>query len=151
MLRNYFKTAFRSFKRNKSSFLINVIGLSIGMTCSILILLWVLDELNYDRFHKDIDQVVQVMEHQTYSDNIMTVTSTPGILSPALKDEIPEIKYAATYTWNVNFLFTKEDKSLKENGLFSRPDFFHILDIKLIHGSRENLLRIRDQLLSLKN
>ncbi|HBX66360.1 MAG TPA: transporter permease, partial [Balneolaceae bacterium] len=87
MFKNYLKTAFRSFKRHKSSFLINVIGLSIGMACSILILLWVLDELEYDRFHADVDQIYQVMEHQSYSADVMTTLSTPGILAPALKEE----------------------------------------------------------------
>lgn len=140
MLKNYLKTAFRSFKRHKSSFLINVIGLSIGMACSILILLWVIDELNFDRFHADADRIYQVMEHQNYSDNIMTTMSTPGILAPALKEEIPEFEYAATYTWDMEFLFTKGDKSLKERGRYARPDFFHILDVKLLHGDRDNLI-----------
>ena len=140
MLKNYLKTAFRSFKRHKSSFLINVIGLSIGMACSILILLWVLDELNYDRFHADTDRMYHVMEHQSYSGDVMTTMSTPGILAPALKEEVPEFEYVSTYTWNMEYLFTKDDKSLKENGLYARPDFFHILDIKILHGSRDKLI-----------
>ncbi|MEQ8523783.1 ABC transporter permease [Gracilimonas sp.] len=140
MFKNYLKTAFRSFKRHKSSFLINVIGLSIGMACSILILLWVLDELNYDHFHAEADQMYQVMEHQSYSGDIMTTHSTPGILAPALKEEVPEFQYVATYTWNIEYLFTKEEKSLKENGLYARPDFFHILDINLLHGNRDELI-----------
>ena len=141
MLTNYFKTAFRSFKRHKSSFFINVIGLSIGMACSILILLWVIDEMNYDKFHADSDQIYQVMEHQSYSDNVMTTLSTPGVLAPALKDEIPEMQYVSTYTWNLDYLFTKGEKSLKENGLYARPDFFHILDINLLHGNRDELIK----------
>lgn len=140
MFSNYIKTAFRSFKRQKSSFFINVIGLSIGMACSILIFLWVLDELAADRFHADIDQIYQVMEHQTYSDNIMTTLSTPGILAPALKEEVPEFEYVATYTWNIEYLFTKDDVSLKENGIYARPDLFHILDIKLLQGNRDELI-----------
>lgn len=140
MLKNYLKTALRSFRRHKSSFLINVIGLSIGMACSILILLWVFDELNHDRYHKDIDRVYQVMEHQTYSGDMFTTHSTPGILAPALKEEVPEMQYVATYTWNMEFLFTKGDKSLKEDGLYARPDFFHILDIPLLHGNRDELI-----------
>jgi len=140
MIKNYIKTALRSFKRHKSSFLINVIGLSIGMACSILIFLWVFDELGHDRFHEDVDQVYQVMEHQTYSGNMFSTHSTPGILAPALKEEVPEFEYIATYTWNMEFLFTKEEKSLKENGMYARPDLFHILSIPLIQGNRDELL-----------
>jgi len=140
MFSNYFKTTFRSFSKYKSSFFINVVGLSIGMACSILIMLWVLDELNYDRVYEETDKIYQVMEHQHYSDNIGTTISTPGILAPALKEEIPEIEYAATYTWNVNFLFTKEEKSLKESGIYARPDFFHIFSLPLISGNIDELI-----------
>lgn len=140
MLKNYVKTALRSFKRHKSSFLINVIGLSIGMACSILIFLWVFDELGHDRFHEDVDQIYQVMEHQTYSGSMFSTHSTPGILAPALKEEVPEFEYIATYTWNMEFLFTKEEKSLKENGFYARPDLFHILSIPLLQGNRDELL-----------
>ncbi|MDX1586694.1 MAG: ABC transporter permease, partial [Balneolaceae bacterium] len=140
MIKNYLKTALRSFNRHKSSFLINVIGLSIGMACSILIFLWVFDELGHDRFHEDIDQIYQVMEHQTYSGDMFTTHSTPGILAPTLKEEVPEFQYIATYTWNMDFLFTKGQKSLKENGLYARPDFFHILSIPLLQGNRDELL-----------
>lgn len=97
MLTNYIKTAFRSFKRHKSSFFINVSSLSIGMACSILILLWVLDELNVDGFHAEADRIYQLMEHQSYSDAVMTTLSTPGILAPALKEEVPEFEYVAVF------------------------------------------------------
>ena len=99
-----------------------------------------MDELNYDKFHADNDRIYQVMEHQTYSDNIITTISTPGVLAPALKEEIPDMEYVATYTWNQEFLFTKGEKSLKENGLYARPDFFFIFDIKLIQGNRDELI-----------
>ena len=140
MIKNYLKTAFRSFRRHRSSFLINVVGLSIGMACSILILLWVFDELNHDRFHENVDQIYQVMEHQIYSGDVFTTHSTPGVLAPTLKEEVPEFQYVASYTWNLNFLFTREDKSLKESGLYARPDFFKILSVPLIQGNRDELL-----------
>ncbi|HKL17959.1 MAG TPA: ABC transporter permease, partial [Halalkalibaculum sp.] len=94
----------------------------------------------HDRFHEDIDQIYQVMEHQSFSGDMFTTHSTPGILAPTLKEEVPEFQYVATYTWNMDFLFTKGDKSLKENGLYARPDFFHILSIPLVQGSRDELL-----------
>jgi len=140
MFSNYFKTTFRSFSKYKSSFFINVVGLSIGMACSILIMLWVLDEFNRDRFYSDVDQIYQVMEHQHYSDNVGTTISTPGILAPALKEEFPEIEFAATYTWNSDLLFTQKEKSLKESGIYARPDFFHIFSIPLINGNINELI-----------
>ncbi|MCG8373427.1 MAG: ABC transporter permease [Balneolales bacterium] len=140
MLKNYLKTAFRGFRKHKSSFFINLIGLSIGLTCSFLIVLWVLDEMNMDQYHKDIDQIYQVMEHQSYSDEVMTTLSTPGILARNIKEEFPEFEYASNYTWNNTYLFSRDDQTFREDGLYVENDFFHILDIELIYGDRDELL-----------
>jgi putative ABC transport system permease protein len=141
MLTNYIKTAYRHFTRHKSSFLINISGLSIGLACSILILLWVLDEIEVNRFHDDIDRIYQVMEHQMYADgNIFTTSATPGLLAPALVEEVPEIEYAATYSWNIQYLFTNGDNSLKESGIYARPDILNILTFEVLAGNREHWL-----------
>jgi len=90
---------FRNFKRFKSSFFINLIGLSTGLACTMFIYLWVADEMNTDKHYAKDDQLFQVMEHQQYADHIMTTWSTPGLLARSLKEEFPEIEYAATTTW----------------------------------------------------
>tara|TARA_R110000868_G_scaffold294140_3_gene554774 strand:- start:28388 stop:30739 length:2352 start_codon:yes stop_codon:yes gene_type:complete len=140
MIKNYFKTAFRGFKRQRSSFFINVAGLSIGLACSFLIFLWVMDEMKMNQYHNDLDQIVQVMEHQSYSDGVSTTFSTPGILARTLKEEVPEFDYTSTYTWNSEYLFTKDDMSFREDGLYVENDFFKILSIDLIYGNRDELL-----------
>ncbi|MEQ9264041.1 MAG: ABC transporter permease [Balneolaceae bacterium] len=140
MLTNYLKTAFRGFRRQKSSFFINVAGLSIGLACSFLIFLWVIDEMNVDKYHEDSERVVQVMEHQNYSDDIMTTMSTPGILARTLKEEVPEFEYTSTYTWTNDYLFTKDNQSFRETGLYVENDYFKIFSIDLIYGNRDELL-----------
>lgn len=140
MLSNYLKTAFRGFRRQKSSFFINVAGLSIGLACSFLIFLWVIDEMNVDMYHEDSERIVQVMAHQNYSDDIMTTFSTPGILARTLKEEVPEFEYTSTYIWNNEYLFTKDNQSFRETGLYVENDFFKILSIDLIYGNRDELL-----------
>ncbi|GAB5409760.1 MAG: ABC transporter permease [Balneolaceae bacterium] len=140
MLKNYFKTAFRGFRRNKSSFIINLAGLSIGLTCSFLIFLWVLDEMNVDQYHEDSDRIVQVMEFQHYSDEVSATLSTPGILARNLKLEFPEFEYAANYTWNSPRLFSKDNQNFYESGLDVENDFFNILSIDLIYGDQNQLL-----------
>lgn len=140
MFKNYLKTAFRGFKRQRSSFFINVAGLSIGLACSFLIFLWVMDEMKMDQYHADLDRIVQVMEHQSYSDGVSTTYSTPGILARTLKEEVPEFEYTSTYTWNSEYLFTKGEMSLREDGLYVENDFFKILSIDLIYGNRDELL-----------
>lgn len=140
MLTNYLKTAFRGFRRQKSSFFINVAGLSIGLACSFIIFLWVIDEMNVDQYHEDSERIVQVMEHQNYSDDVMTTMSTPGILARTLKEEVPEFEYTSTYTWTNDYLFTKDNQSFRETGLYVENDYFHILSIDLIYGNRDELL-----------
>lgn len=140
MFENYLKTAFRGFRRQKSSFFINVAGLSIGLACSFVIFLWVIDEMKVDQYHQDSDRVVQVMEHQNYSDDVMTTLSTPGILARTLKEEIPEFEYTSTYTWTNDYLFSKDNQSFRETGLYVENDFFHILSIDLVFGNRDELL-----------
>lgn len=140
MLKNYIKTALRGFSRHKSSFFINLTGLSIGLTCSFLIVLWVLDELKMDQYHESIDHIYQVMEHQTYSDEVSTTFSTPGILARNLKQDFPEFEYASTYTWNSNYLFSRDNFSSRDNGLYVENDFLKILDIDLVYGNVDELL-----------
>lgn len=141
MLKNYLKTALRSIRRHPSSFIINMAGLSVGIACSILILLWVQDELSVDRHHDKTGRIYQVMENQAYaSDNIFTTPATPGLLAPELKNEVPEIEYASTYTWNVEYLFTHEGRSYRESGIYARPDLFNILTLPLLHGEKGSLL-----------
>lgn len=140
MFKNYFTTAFRGFRRHKSSFFINLIGLSIGLTCSFLIVLWVLDELKMDQYHSDIELIYQVMEHQSYSGEVMTTLSTPGILARSLKEDFPEFEYISTYTWNTEYLFSKDNQTFREDGLYVENDFFNIIDIDLVYGNRDELL-----------
>ena len=89
---HFLKISIRQFKRDKSSFLINVIGLSTGLACALLILLWVHDEYSKDKFHVNDDRLFCVMEFQEYSSGLSATRSTPGLLAQALGDEIPEIE-----------------------------------------------------------
>src|SRR5690348_12192625 len=125
MFRNYILTALRSFRRQRSYSLINLSGLAIGLACSIFIFLWVMDEVTYNGFHKDADRIFQVMENQTYSGGkIFTFAATPGKLSEALKEEIPEIEYSARTSWGDRLLFKYEDKSIYEEGMYADPTLF---------------------------
>lgn len=92
MFKNYLKVILRNIFSHKVYSLINILGLSIGITCSILIFLWVRDELRYDKFHVNADELFMVKLDQKYVSNVISsVTTTPGALGPALKREYPEI------------------------------------------------------------
>jgi predicted permease len=141
MLGHYFTIIYRNFLRAKGYFLINLAGLAAGMTCTMLIYLWVKDELGMNKFHANDANLYQVMEHQQYSDRVMTTTSTPGILAENLKIEFPEVEYAATTTWINNNTLSIKDHSIKARGWDVGPEFFQMFSYKLAQGSPEAVLK----------
>jgi len=140
MLKNYFKIALRGFSKHKMTFFINLFGLALGLWVSMLIGLWVKDELSMNRDFKDIDQVYRVMGHQSYGSEIFTFASTPGILAKELKEVRPEVELATTFTWIEKNLFIQGDTRVKLDGFYAESDYLHILQYELLHGDRADLL-----------
>ena len=141
MLKNYFKTSFRNLLRYKGYSFINIAGLAIGLTSSILILLWVADELSFDRFHKDADRIYQVMINNTFPDGrIDTYAATPSKLKAALVDEIPEIESAALYSMQTQLLIKHKTNGYNEIGIYAEPTLFDIFSFDLINGSNQKPL-----------
>jgi len=143
MFKNYLKMAWRNLMRHKVFSLINISGLALGMTCSILILLWVKDELSYDRFHADIDNLYRVMGIQHYSGaDDLTTAANPGPLAEALEAELPEVKHAVrSTTWDWRQLFTLNDKVLKVGGRYADPEFFEVFSFPFLHGDAKQALK----------
>jgi putative ABC transport system permease protein len=98
MIKNYIIIALRNIKRYSIYSILNISGLAIGMAGAFLILLWVQNELSYDRFHKNADCLYRVLENQ-YSDggDVLQTALTPNALAPALKEEYPEIIRSSRY------------------------------------------------------
>ncbi len=140
MLKLNLLLALRSLKKYKISFVINLIGLTTGLACFILIYLWVNDEVIIDKFHEKDARLFQVMEHQHYADNIMTTTSTPGLLAETLTEEIPEIEYAATTTWINSNTLSIDDLNVKAKGYHVGQDFFNIFSYGLVQGDPDKVL-----------
>ena len=132
--------AIRNFKRYKSSFLINLIGLTSGLACTLFIYLWVNDELNVDKFHEKESQLYQVMEHQQYAEDIMTTTSTPGLLANELKENFPEVEYAATTSWIGDYTLSLGDKNVQADGLHVGKEYFNIFSYNLVQGAADQVL-----------
>lgn len=140
MLKHNLLLIYRNFLRAKGFFLINLVGLSTGLVCTLLIYLWVRDEVNMDKFHAKDSRLFQVMEFQNYADEIMTTTSTPGILAETLKEEVPEVEYAATTTWISPFTLSVKENNIKANGFYVGEDFFNIFSYPLIEGNPDKVL-----------
>ena len=141
MFRHIFLISYRNFKKYKSSFFINLIGLSSGLACSLLIYLWVSDELSVDKFHEHNARLFQVMEHQQYSGELMTTTSTPGLLGEALMEEIPEVEYGATTSWINKQTLSIDEHSIKADGFHVAEHFFKIFSYPLIQGDPGQVLK----------
>lgn len=140
MLQHNIILIYRNFLRAKGFFLINLFGLSTGLACTLLIYLWVRDEIRMDKFHDKDSRLFQVMEHQQYADEIMTTTSTPGVLAETLKEEVPEIEYAATTTWVNSFTLSVKEHNVKADGFYVGADFFNIFSFPLVQGNPERVL-----------
>ena len=140
MIKNYFKVAFRQLIKNKGYSFLNILGLSLGMACAMLILLWVNDEYRYNRFHKNYSRLYQVLENQSYEGKTYTFAALPGKFGPAIKQELPEIKYSARTDWGSRLLFSLGDKSIYERGLFTDPDFLKMFSFKVLKGDTATLL-----------
>ena len=140
MLKNYFKTAFRSFVKQKGYTAINIAGLTVGIVSSLLILLWVQDEVNKDKFHEHDSQLFQVMRFMTLDGEVITTASIPKPLEQKLEDDYPEVEHAELISWEEEFLLQVDEKFTREEGRYVGDAFFEILSYPLIIGDPETVL-----------
>lgn len=138
MLKNYFKIAWRNLIRQKSYSLLNIAGLSIGMACSILILLWVQNELSYDRFHSKADQLFRL----TCNANDFKAAVSPAGLGRGLQQQMPEIEATVRLSKPVTSLFEAGEKKFEEkNVFFADSNFLQVFTFPLLKGNKETALK----------
>lgn len=143
MLKHNLLLICRGFLRFKSTFFINIIGLSTALVSAILIYLWVSDELAFDRYHDKVDIVFQVMENQQQDGIIKTSGQTVDFLSTALAEEFPEVEYATVVTppnFFPSFTLSATGRPLKGVAKFADKDFFKIFSYRLIQGNSAQVL-----------
>lgn len=140
MLKNYLLVALRSMKRNRVFSFINILGLALGMACSLLILLWVNDERSIDAFHKNGDQLFSVYQRQYYDNKVSAFHSTPGLMADEMKKIFPEVQYASSFAWEDNTTFQAGDKIMKEKGNHAGADFFKMFSYPLLLGDPSSAL-----------
>jgi putative ABC transport system permease protein len=140
MLKNYLIIALRNLKKNKAYSFINIFGLAIGISCSILILLWVSDELSFDKFHKNSDRLYQVWVNARFDGKVNTWNSVPLPTAEGLKAEDSNIKHAATTDWGSNHLLTVGETRFNKEGFFASDEFLEMFGFPLIQGQPEKAL-----------
>ena len=142
MFVNYLKIAFRNLKKYKGYSFINIVGLSVGMACTILILLWVADELSYDHFFPNAERLYRVIDTENYSDTDVPMFSmNPPALAKTLVDEYPEIDAAARLRTVKSAVIQYGEKRFTENNLtFVDPTFLDMFSIPFLKGNSNTAL-----------
>ncbi|HEX2608739.1 MAG TPA: ABC transporter permease, partial [Flavisolibacter sp.] len=144
MFRHSLLIAFRNIRRHKSSFLINLIGLSTGLACTFLIFLWVQDERGFDKFHVNDQRLYQVMERSEENGHVMIKEMTQGLLAESMAKDLPEVAAAvpvlSLQNDGTNVLLRNGDKTVKSSGIFAGPGFFSIFSFPLSNGNRNKVL-----------
>ena len=135
MIKNYLKTAFRNLRKNKAFSLINIMGLALGLVCSLLIMLWVNDEYQVDAFHKNGSQLYSVYERQNHDGQWSAFHGGPGIMADEMKRVLPEVQYATNFGWNDLVTFEANNKILKQSGNHAGHDFFKMFSYPLLEGN----------------
>ncbi|MGB8703812.1 MAG: ABC transporter permease, partial [Gillisia sp.] len=141
MIRNYFKIAWRNLFRNKTFSLTNLLGLTIGMTCSILILLWVNDELSYNKSQENYHQIYQIMANRKFNGQVFTDGSMVLPLAQSIEQEVPQVKYAVATTYPTTSNFAYKEVKLKKTGLSVSPHFFDLFTVDFIKGNKTSALK----------
>jgi putative ABC transport system permease protein len=134
MIRNYLKTTLRNLWNNKGFSAINISGLALGMTCSLLILLWVQDEKGVDAFHQNGKNLYYIYERNNLGGKVESWYWTQGPLAEELKKEIPEIKNSSPVSWPSLNTFSVGEKILKQDGYSAGADFFRMFSYPLLEG-----------------
>ena len=135
MIKNYFKTAWRNMLRNKTSSFINISGLSIGIACALLIVIFINNELNYDRFHKDADRTFQVVLNGNMNGQEFWAGNTPPPVGAALASNIPEIETYTRFYKPRDIVIRYEEKFFTEKDVLAvDSNFLQVFDFKIIEG-----------------
>ncbi len=142
MLKNYLKTAFRNFLRNKGNTIINIVGLASGIAVFFLIIQYVSFELSYDSFNKNTDRIFRIVNNRIYSDKLDKSAGCPPAIAPTLKKEYPEVM-ESTRLRGADVTFINAEKNISENiekVYYTEPSFLKIFSFPLLKGSVSSVL-----------
>ena len=140
MLKNFFKVAFRNLWKNKAFSFINITGLAIGMASAMLLLLWIYDEVSFDRFHEKKDRIYEVWNRAEFSGSIHSWSTTPKVLARTLEHDYPEVELAVRVNWGSNFLFSVGEKRIMEAGNIVDSAFLDMFSFPLLKGNPHTAL-----------
>jgi putative ABC transport system permease protein len=149
MFRNYFKTAFRSLTKNKMHSLLNITGLSAGMTVTVLIGIWINDEMSFDKYHQNYSSIAQVMQNQTFSGEVGTQPTIPMPLGEELRTTyVSEFKKIVMSSGTGKHLLASGNNHFAKTGNYMQADAPSLFSLKMLGGSGNGLKELHSILLS---
>ncbi|MBD1392270.1 ABC transporter permease [Mucilaginibacter glaciei] len=140
MLKNYFKIAWRNIVRHKTTSLINIGGLAVGMAVSFMLLLYVYNEYSFDKFHANNGRIYQVFKNQPFNGEIRTKAFTPQKLAAVLKKDFPEVEEVARINEAKDYLIKYGNKALKLNTVAVDPSLLNVFSFDFVYGDKESAL-----------
>ncbi len=141
MLRNYLKTAFRNLWRSRGFSALNVVGLAIGLATCLLILIFVMDELSYDRFNKNADRIFRVDSEIKFSGNHFDLATNAAPAAKALEQDYPEVEKAVRFRTQGWQLMRKGNQNLREDAvIFTDSSVFDVFTLPLLSGNPRTAL-----------
>ena len=141
MFRNYLKITFRNLWKNKSYSFINIVGLAFGLASCIIILLYVNNELSYDKHHKNADRIARVVSFIDFSGSYLELATTSSPMGPTLKSDYADVEDMVRFRPRGEFLVRSNATNIKETDvIFSDPSVFNVFTIPVLHGNAETAL-----------
>lgn len=136
MILNFFKVAYRNVIRNKGFSAINITGLAVGMASSILILLWIQDEMSFDEFHENKDRIYEVWNRVPFDGIVRSWNTVPAPLARALENDIPEVERAVrVQSYDNELLFSVGDKRIIKEGKIVDTGFLQVFSFPMLKGN----------------
>jgi putative ABC transport system permease protein len=148
MLQNYIKTAWRNLKKGKLFSFINIAGLSIGMAVTMIIGIWVWDELSFDKSFKNYDRIGQAWQFVKFDADKVSYNSLPIPLAQELRTKYPDIEAASVSTYNRNAILGTTDKKISKTGMYAEASLPPMLTLKMVSGSNNALKDINSVLIA---
>jgi ABC-type antimicrobial peptide transport system permease subunit len=148
MLKNYIKTAWRNLKRGKLYSFINISGLSIGMAVTMIIGIWVWDELSFDKDFKNYDRIGQVWQFVKFDVEKASYNSVPVPLAEELRSKYPDFESTCASTYSRSVILGTADKKISKTGMYTEPDFPSMVTLKMLAGTRTELKNVNSILLA---
>ncbi len=149
MISNYLKIAWRNLLKHKSFSLINIGGLAIGLTVTMLIGLWIYDEFSYNKSFKNYERIAQVMQSQTINGEIGTGVAVPIPTAKELRDSYGgDFKYIVLSSWTEGHTISIGDKKIWKEGNYIEPEATEMLSLNMLKGTRAGLQEPNSMLIS---